>query len=110
MLKALPLSIVPLLLSCLDLVSAIRLDIHGRSPRWENNALAVAQKRGLSVEKRSNMHTDYGSGILTNSDDITYYSSLNLGGKKFDVLIDTGQSWLSTCPLSIVADPALVRL
>jgi len=88
----LPLSIVPLLLSCLDLVGAARLEIHGRSPRWENNAFAVAQKRGLSVEKRSNIHADNGSGILTNSDDITYYSSLTLGGKKFDVLIDTGQS------------------
>lgn len=88
----LPLSLVPLLLSCLDLVGAIRLEIHGRSPRWEDNALEVAQKRGLTVQKRSNIHTDHGSGILTNSDDITYYSSLTLGGKKFDVLIDTGKS------------------
>ena len=86
----LPLSIVPLILSCLDLVNAVRLDIHGRSPRWENNALAVAQKRGPAIEKRSNIHADQGSGILTNTDDITYYSSLNLGGKKFQVLIDTG--------------------
>ena len=88
----LPLSIVPLLLSCLDLVNAVRLEIHGRSPRWENNAVAVAQKRGLTVEKRSNIHADNGSGILTNSDDISYYSSLTLGGKEFDVLIDTGKS------------------
>lgn len=83
----LPLSIIPLILSCLDLVGAVRLEIHGRSSQWEDNA----QKRGLTVEKRANIHTDNGSGILTNSDDITYYSSLYLGGKKFDVLIDTGQ-------------------
>ena len=102
----LPLSLVPLLLSCLDLVGAIRLGVHGRSPRWENNALAVAQKRGLTVEKRSNIHTDSGSGILTNSDDITYYSSLLLGGKNFTVLIDTGKPLRarSSAAFSVVAD------
>ena len=102
----LPLSIAPLLLSCLDLVDAVRLEIHGRSPRWENNARAVAQKRGLTVEKRSNIYTNNGSGILTNSDDISYYSSLTLGGKGFDVLIDTGKSLRapSAPPLFVVAD------
>lgn len=91
----LPLSIVPLLLSCLDLVGALRLEIHGRSPLWEENALAVAQKRGLPVEKRSNMYGDNGIGILTNSDDVSYYTSLILGGKNFtSVLVDTGQSLL----------------
>ncbi|KAF9652956.1 acid protease [Thelephora ganbajun] len=83
------LSIVPLLPSCLDFVGAAQLEIHGRSPRWEDNAFAVAQKRGLTFDKRSNIHTDHGVGILTNSDDITYYSSLTLGGKVFEVLIDT---------------------
>jgi len=105
----LSLSIVSFLLSCLDLVAAVRLEIHGRSPGWEDNAIALAQKRGLAIEKRSNIHTDNGTGILTNSDDITYYSSLSLGGKKFSVLIDTGQS---LCPrlsvhLPSVVDPAL---
>jgi len=95
----LPLSIVPFLLSCLDLVDAVQLEIHGRSPRWENNAVAVAQKRGLTVEKRSNIHADNGSGILTNSDDISYYSSLTLGGKVFDVLIDTGKFLHATSPV-----------
>lgn len=89
----LPLSIVPLLLSCLDLVKAVRLEIHGRSPRWEDNAREVAKKSGLSFEKRSNVYGDNGIGILTNSDDISYYTSLILGGKNFSsVLIDTGQS------------------
>lgn len=88
----LPLSIVPLLLSCLDLVGAVRLEIHGRSPRWEDNAFAVAQKRGPTSEKRSNIYTNNGIGILTNADDISYYTSLTLGGKNFSVLIDTGQS------------------
>ena len=88
----LPLSIATLLLSCLDLVDAVQLEIHGRSPRWENNAFAVAKKRGLPVEKRSSIYTNNGSGILTNSDDIAYYSSLTLGGKVFEVLIDTGKS------------------
>lgn len=87
----LPLSLVPLLLSCLDLVGAVRLEIHGRSPRWENDALATAQRRRLTVEKRSNIHTNNGSGILTNSQDISYYSSITLGGKNFSVLIDTGK-------------------
>lgn len=87
----LPLSIIPFLLSCLDLVGAVRFEIHGRSPGWEDNAIEVAQKRGLNIEKRSNIHADNGTGILTNSDDITYYSSLKLGGKNFSVLIDTGQ-------------------
>ena len=105
----LPLSIVPLLLSCLDLVGAVRLEIHGRSPGWEDNAIEVAQKRGHAIEKRSNIHTDNGTGILTNSDDITYYSSLSLGGKKFSVLIDTGQSPLS-CPPSVFADLELIWL
>lgn len=82
----LPLPLVPLLLSCLDLVGAVRLEIHGRS-----NAPASTQRRGPTVEKRSNIHTNNGSGILTNSDDISYYTSLTLGGKKFDVLIDTGK-------------------
>jgi len=104
----LPLAIVPLLLSCLDLVGAVRLEIHGRSPRWENNAIAVAQKRGVTVEKRSNIHVDNGSGILTNSDDITYYSSLTLGGKKFDVLIDTGQSLFT--PLNSARFPLSLTL
>ena len=98
----LPLSIVPLLLSCLDLVSAVRLEVHGRSPGWEDNAIAVAQKRGLAIEKRSNIHADNGTGILTNSDDITYYSSLKLGGKNFSVLIDTGQSPLLCVPPFVV--------
>jgi uncharacterized heparinase superfamily protein len=80
----LPLSIVPLLLSCLDLVAAVRLGVHGRSSRREGNAVAA-------VQKRSNIYTDNGSGILTNSGDINYYSSLTLGGKNFTVLIDTGQ-------------------
>jgi hypothetical protein len=89
----LPSSIVPLLLSCLDLVGAVRLEIHGRSSRQENDARAVAQRRGFSVEKRSNIYTDNGIGILTNSDDISYYTSLTLGGKNFtSVLVDTGQS------------------
>jgi hypothetical protein len=95
----LPLSIVPLLLSCLDLVDAVRLEVHGRSPRWENSASATAQNRGLTVEKRSNIHTSNGSGILTNADDITYYSSLTLGGKVFSVLIDTGESLHAPPPL-----------
>lgn len=38
------------------------------------------------------MHADHGSGILTNAGDIVYYSTLTLGGKEFDVLVDTGQS------------------
>ena len=38
------------------------------------------------------MYTDNGIGILTNSDDISYYTSLTLGGKNFSVLVDTGQS------------------
>jgi hypothetical protein len=88
----LPLSIATLLLSCLDFVGAVRLEVHGRSPRWEANALEIAQKRGLTVEKRSNIHTDNGIGILTNSDDISYYVSLLLGGKNFTVLVDTGKS------------------
>ncbi|KAF9793025.1 acid protease [Thelephora terrestris] len=89
----LPSSIVPLLLSCLDLVGAVRLEIHGRSSRQENDARAVAQRRGSSVEKRSNIYTDNGIGILTNSDDISYYTSLTLGGKNFSsVLVDTGHS------------------
>lgn len=83
----LPLSIIPLLLSWLDLMGAVRLEIHGKSFRRENNA----------VEKRSNIYTGNGTGILKNSDDIIYYSSLSLGGKNFDVLIDTGQS-LHTSP------------
>ena len=67
----------------------------------------------MNVEKRSNMYTANGSGILTNSDDITYYSSLTLGGKEFSVLIDTGQSLsLSLCTSQSVcflsfADPAV---
>jgi len=85
----LPLSILSLLFFW-DVAGASRLEIHGRSRRWESNALAVAQRRGLPV-KRSNIHTDQGSGILKNSDDINYYSSLTLGGKNFTVLIDTGQ-------------------
>jgi hypothetical protein len=103
----LPLSIVPLLLSCLDLARAVRLEIHGRSPRWETNALEIAQKRGLNLQKRSNMYTDNGIGILTNSDDISYYTSLTLGGKNFSVLVDTGQSPQkpSVRPFSAVADP-----
>ena len=103
----LPLSIVPLLLSCLDLVGAVRLEIHGRSPEWEDNAIALAQKRGLAIEKRANIHADNGSGILTNSDDITYYSSLTLGGNKFSVLIDTGQS---PTPSTCVGPPFVVLL
>lgn len=88
----LPLSIVPLLLACLDLVGAVRLEIHGRSPRWEHNARSLAQKRGQTVEKRSNIYTDNGIGILKNADDISYYTSLILGGKNFTVLVDTGSS------------------
>lgn len=88
----LPSSIVPLLLSCLDLVGAVRLEIHGRSSRLENDARAVAQHKGRTVEKRSNIYTNNGVGILTNSDDISYYTSLVLGGKNFSVLVDTGQS------------------
>jgi hypothetical protein len=108
----LPLSIAPLLLSCLDLVGAVRLEIHGRSPRWESGAVAVAQKRGLAVEKRSNMYTDNGIGILTNSDDISYFTPILLGGKNFSVLVDTGQSPLepSTRLSSVAADHALVKL
>lgn len=87
----LPLSIIPLLFSCLDSVEALRLGVHGRSPLWEDNALAVAQKRGLNVQKRSNMYTDNGVGILKNSDDISYYSYILLGGRNFSVLVDTGQ-------------------
>lgn len=105
----LPSSIVPLLLSCLDLVGAVRLEVHGRS-RWENDARAVAQQRGLTVEKRSNIYADNGIGILTNSDDISYYTSLLLGGKNFTVLIDTGQSLseASIDPFPAVADPSLI--
>lgn len=87
----LPLSLVPLLLSCLDLVGAVRLEIHGRSPRWENDAIGTAQRRGPTVEKRSNIYANNGSGILKNSDDISYYTSITLGGKNFSVLIDTGK-------------------
>ena len=87
----LPLPILPLLLSCLDLVGAVRLEIHGRSPRREDNALVATQKRGSTIERRSDIHSSNGSGILTNSDDISYYTSLTLGGRKFDVLIDTGK-------------------
>lgn len=105
----LPLSLVPLLLSCLDLVGAVRFEIHGRSSRREDNARAAVQKRGLTLEKRSNIHVDNGSGILTNSDDINYYSTLLLGGKNFTVLIDTGQS-LCAPPFSVVADIPLIRL
>jgi hypothetical protein len=104
----LPLSIAPLLLSCLDLVGAVRLEIHGRSPRWEDNARAVAQKRGCPFEKRSNVYADNGSGILTNSDDISYYTSLTLGGKNFSVLIDTGQSLGTRSLPSAVANLGLV--
>lgn len=103
----LPLSIVPLLLSCLDFVGAVRLEIHGRSPRWEDNALTVAQKRRSTVEKRSNIYTNNGIGILTNSDDISYYTSILLGGKNFSVLIDTGQSPLKP---SILFPPLLTLL
>lgn len=103
----LPLSIVPLLLSCLDFVGAVRLEIHGRSPRWEDNALTVAQKRRSTVEKRSNIYTNNGIGILTNSDDISYYTSILLGGKNFSVLIDTGQSPLKP---SILFPPLLIPL
>ena len=78
----LPLSIVSLLLSCLDLVGTVRLGIHGTSSLRRKNA----------VDKRSNIYTNHGSGILTNSGDIVYYSTLSLGGKKFTVLVDTGQS------------------
>lgn len=52
----------------------------------------MVQKRGPAVEKRSNMYTDNGIGILKNSDDISYYTSLTLGGKNFSVLVDTGSS------------------
>jgi len=38
------------------------------------------------------MYTDNGIGILTNSDDVSYFASLTLGGKNFSVLIDTGSS------------------
>lgn len=53
------------------------------------------------------MYTDNGIGILTNSDDISYYTSLTLGGKNFSVLVDTGQSPQkpSVRPFSAVADP-----
>ena len=86
----LPLLTLPLLFSWFDSLGAVRLEVHGRSRR-EENALTVARKKDLTFEKRSNAYADNGIGILTNSDDISYYTSLLLGGRNFTVLIDTGK-------------------
>lgn len=78
---------LPFLLLCLDLATAVKFNIHGRSDRWD--APAVVQSRSHLLNRGS--ITTNGSDDLTNGDDISYYADLILGGKNFSVLIDTGE-------------------
>jgi hypothetical protein len=64
--------ILPLLLICLDLVSAVKFSINGLS-------------------KRGSMSGVGGSEDLVNSGDLQYFTNITLNHKQFTVAIDTGR-------------------
>lgn len=72
--------ILPLLLTCLDLVDAAKFSVNGLSKR--------ASVTGVG-----------GQADLTNTGDLSYFANITLNEKPFTVQIDTGMSDILFVPL-----------
>lgn len=71
-----------LLFDLLPLICAINLPLKGRHV-----------PRSSHLDKRA-------SGALKNSNDLRYFTDITLGGKPFEVMIDTGESGHFRYPIS----------